>query len=84
MQDAEQKPLKLISQQIDDEELRTRVVNLAMQLTPHDLAQAELVSVAMECLAHKDQKKLSNADAYREIFGRMLERVRGSLLSADD
>lgn len=84
MQDAEQKPLKLISQQIDDEELRTRVVNLAMQLTPHDLVQAELVSVAMECLAQKNQKKLSNADAYREIFCRMLERVRGSLLSADD
>ena len=84
MQDAEPRPLQLISEQIADKELRKRVVNLAMQLTPHDLVQAELVSVAMECLAQKNQRVLANDDAYRKIFCRMLERVRGSLLSAAD
>ena len=64
MQHAERRPLDLISQQIADEALRARVVRLAMQITPHELAQAELASVAMEYLASKNQQLLDLNTAY--------------------
>lgn len=75
MQDAEHKPLDLISQQIADQALRARVVRLAMQITPHELAQAELASVAMEYLSSENQQLLDTNKAYEEIFRRMLRRV---------
>ncbi len=80
MQDAEPRPVDLISQQIADQALRARVVRLAMQTTPHELAQVELVSVAMEYLSSKNQKHLDTDNAYEEIFRRILRRVQSALM----
>jgi len=80
IQHAERRPIDLISQQIADEALRARVVRLAMQITPHELAQAELASVAMEYLASKNQQLLDLNTAYEEIFRRILRRVQSALM----
>lgn len=51
-----------------------------MQITPHELAQAELASVAMEYLASKNQQLLDLNTAYEEIFRRILRRVQSALM----
>lgn len=80
MQDAEHKPLDQISQQIADQALRARVVRLAIQISPHELAQAELVSVAMEYLSSTNQQLLDLNTAYEEIFRKILRRVQSALV----
>lgn len=83
MQDPDHTPLSIISEQILDEELRSKVLCLASQLTPYPLVQAELVSIAMDYLAQHDQNALSIEIAYEAIFHRMLNRVRAVLLNKD-
>ena len=80
MQKANSYQSMIIDSQINDDDLRTRVLKLVKHLTSHQHVQTELMSSAMRCLSEANAKGLASDEIYKQISRSVLRQIQAMLL----